>query len=777
MHEVKNFDYTLNMQAVFQNTQSELGSYYCREDFECLLDECDSAEKDRVRFARHDLSNLCKARGIDTGRLLKDRSLLSQIPPRSEIKDKLLCSFYEMYKEARSPAEYMERIVRHLAPEYSSDSVRVAILKKFIVGGGKSFKRFDISPILNWAENRLSAEQLTKYRKASDNEKTDILLSAIDDTIFERERVTLSSAEILKLIIGCVSRYRVSDNIKFDEIVLSDSTKAKLSEILSSRADCADKTNSELLELLAGSETDTAFDEAVSLIDNDFREQLKTVVYTTKTGREETADSLYKEARKTALKSKKAVNNPDTELIAMCDSLAHGSFRVNGKTKTELYYFAFMFGMTVRVEGRAYDPDRDVEKKLFHDFYNNSMLNVLSDMSNPTAIDKEPTGEGINYKNYAEMIYIYFLCKDGLNMTPGEKIDKAESIINHCVNSASKHRKKADTPISKNTKTYRDEHLNALLDLSPDKLADYISDNYHVLSDDNTGLARIMIASDENTASSYADELIDKIDSAYPNATAADILQRKASPNEITEDIKYDSSVFVKWELRNMLEEKYASDTDFLKVVRAIDKKTHIPDDRFNRSEREEMLAVLHALSLYSSEKSTLSSYRIESIITKSNIIKFVSHPSKTIGVLVKLGFKIEGNADGYYLAEKKYDDPCLAALIAKVSKKYFFIDDNADLLMKNALLSLMRSDKRITRCELISLHYHYYISQIDDTVDTFPDVFKSYSDDINDYLEGARYQPLSHKNIFDMYIVTSLYIYLTENCGYKQSITDSERH
>lgn len=51
--------------------------------------------------------------------------------------------------------------------------------------------------------------------------------------------------------------------------------------------------------------------------------------------------------------------------------------------------------------------------------------------------------------------------------------------------------------------------------------------------------------------------------------------------------------------------------------------------------------------------------------------------------------------------------------------------------------------------------------------LDTFPNVFEDYASTIDPYLEEARYQPLSGKNIFDMYIVTALYFYLVENNGY----------
>ena len=35
------FEYTLNMEKIFQGTFLELKSYYCREDFELVLDEYD----------------------------------------------------------------------------------------------------------------------------------------------------------------------------------------------------------------------------------------------------------------------------------------------------------------------------------------------------------------------------------------------------------------------------------------------------------------------------------------------------------------------------------------------------------------------------------------------------------------------------------------------------------------------------------------------------------------------------------------------------------------
>lgn len=46
----------------------------------------------------------------------------------------------------------------------------------------------------------------------------------------------------------------------------------------------------------------------------------------------------------------------------------------------------------------------------------------------------------------------------------------------------------------------------------------------------------------------------------------------------------------------------------------------------------------------------------------------------------------------------------------------------------------------------------------------SFDEVYTDYEFSIDQYLEDARYQPLSMKNIFDSYVVFALYFYLMDN-------------
>lgn len=223
------------------------------------------------------------------------------------------------------------------------------------------------------------------------------------------------------------------------------------------------------------------------------------------------------------------------------------------------------------------------------------------------------------------------------------------------------------------------------------------------------------------------------------------------------------------WKLKNLLEERYGNDKKFMKIIAAIDDRTHIKNGRFHKSERERMLMLLHILAIYSSEQETLSKFCIKSKMEDKGIYSKGFQFTNAIEGLKKLGFDIQRVDATYYLGEREYKDSILKDLMDCVSTRYYILNDKSELLITEAMVQRLRFDNRITRCELISLHFNYYISLLNETKDmyTFPEVFEDYEATINPILVEARYQPLSEKNIFDMYVVTELYFYLIENMGY----------
>lgn len=776
----KPFEYTLNMASIFQGKLSELKSYYCREDIALALSDYDHAPKDAKSFRMRDLSRLCTARGLDAQELIADRTLLEQVPTRSELQDELLRSFYDMYAQFPATSDFMARIVRRLAPEYASDPVEVAILKKFVAGGGRNFKRFHVASIMDWAKRRLTPRELASYATETEEERTRRLLSKIDASIFAQDTVEMTALDILKLILDRIPKYQRDESLSFETIELSEETRAALTEALGNGAgDDYEQLQALYRRVSDGGIPDGGqrFAELVSGIERDFRTQLKTIRRISKVAKAGTAAELYKQAKKDAVKAKRNAAKKDSidlELIEMCRDLAAGNFRVNGKTKVYLYYFAFMFGMTVPMEGWECAPERDLVKNLFQDFYNDNLLRLLSsDYSDPkkaAALEREPTGEGINYKSFVEVIYLYFLCREDLSMTPGEKIDAAEAVILNCVKRAKKDGWPASQPVGTHTEVYRELHVNVLLNKAPEEIADYILAHYQVFSPDSAGIARIMVAAEENTASDLIEEIMSGLDEAYLDIPPFDACQRADRNRGIKDDIVFqsDNSAF-DWKVKTLLEERYAGDTAFLKVVRALDDRTHISSGRFNKSARDRMLMLLHVLAAQSAEQSPLSMFKLQRRMEERGIVSVGTQLSTAIGGLIDIGFDIRRNGDSFYLGEREYEDDILDRLLKKVSTLYYDIDSTSELLMTEALIRRTRSDKRVTRSELIAIHLNYYISLLSDTdgLDTFPDVFEDYAATIDPYLEEARYQPLSEKNIFDMYVVTALYFYLVENNGY----------
>ena len=122
-------------------------------------------------------------------------------------------------------------------------------------------------------------------------------------------------------------------------------------------------------------------------------------------------------------------------LIKVADDLAKGIFKSGGATKRDLYMFAMVFNMTYVISDETEMPtekiiayESDIEKNLFEDYYTNNLMRfiALSDDDKINSVEADPSGQGINYKNFAEMVYIYFISKD---CEASEKIKQSNEMI------------------------------------------------------------------------------------------------------------------------------------------------------------------------------------------------------------------------------------------------------------------------------------------------------------------------------------------------------------
>lgn len=202
------------------------------------------------------------------------------------------------------------------------------------------------------------------------------------------------------------------------------------------------------------------------------------------------------------------------ELIQLADDLASGKFRTSGKTKRFLYLLAMVLGMRAydSPADEDYDETLDVEKNLFRDYYNDNLLRYITDdySSNASAYEREPSGEGINYKNYAEVIYLYYLNRPGMN--PRQKITAAKGMIDKCTKRARKEHllRSPDEAPREYTQYYQQQFLREVCALKPEELEDYICRNY-VFPDTLDKLGPMMAESQHRSASQVYDRVLAKV--------------------------------------------------------------------------------------------------------------------------------------------------------------------------------------------------------------------------------------------------------------------------
>lgn len=159
------------------------------------------------------------------------------------------------------------------------------------------------------------------------------------------------------------------------------------------------------------------------------------------------AARLGPEAEKEKKKAREQVKalgrlNGKFGLLKLADDLAAGKFRTEGGTKRCLYWFAMVYGMTYNTgtDHEAVDDQRDIEKNLFQDYYTNNLIRFISDVYKGRLCEYEadPSGQGINYKNFAEVIYLYFIASDN---SPEEKLRKSAEMINRVCDKEADQRK------------------------------------------------------------------------------------------------------------------------------------------------------------------------------------------------------------------------------------------------------------------------------------------------------------------------------------------------
>lgn len=193
-------------------------------------------------------------------------------------------------------------------------------------------------------------------------------------------------------------------------------------------------------------------------------------------------------------------------LLKLADDLACGNFRTGGQTKRGLYLFAMVFNM--KYSSNSEDTlELDVEKNLFYDYYSNNVMRYISDSyrKDLSSFDQQLSGQGINYKNYVEMVYLYYIASD---YSPAEKIKYANEMIeelNECLHEDEINTKRE----SYETQYYKNLDFDEIFTKNASEFKKFLFENYNLHNDSK--VSPIELEKQQNTAYKNYKEILNKM--------------------------------------------------------------------------------------------------------------------------------------------------------------------------------------------------------------------------------------------------------------------------
>ena len=808
------YQYTQNISSLFQDSVSQAKTFYCREDFNIILKRYKKAPADSRVFIKRELDDMCKARGLESWILERDPKVLETIPTRAEILDHLIDTFYALRKDVPSAHDYMKRIVYQLAPEYANDPVRVAILKKYVIGAGKDCKIYDTSSIVAWVRDKMEEDKRVQFDSADDHTQIALVVNKLDDSIFKCGLTTseLTWRDVLMLIKKRDNLLRndkgngegeedkkhskrsqdkqectESDQDKNAAIVITAEGKEvaypaftlkcqMINEELLSYLDLskeAELSCVEIIDLLINKIDHGSHAPSVQILtdfsaalEKQFRKHLNQFTYRTKKGSIAELVEKYKDDRKYAKKQKQS---GDWSLLTLCEDLANGAFKTNNRqTRVNLYHFAIMFDMTIALQATdIYEPQRDLRKNLFEDYYCDNLVRYLGqsplNLAESSGWEKEPSGEGINLKNYAEAIYIYYLYRRDLNLTPGQKITNAENAIQKCKNAPSSSATKL--PANAYTQYYTEQFIDFILDAKEEDLTKLILDYYDIRG---IGATPIQKAAQQNTASEFVTESLAYLDNGREADYALDTIskERKDQIAEIAEA----TAISFDWRISALLKARFNHDIDFVRLLDKLETRLAEEFDWVSGRKKAILALTLQALYHNSSQEDPIRLEKLKKIIQQRDLSidgELIIDAAKTLN---DLGFDVQrlsGNSESlFYLGTRNYAHETMNRIIKKVETRYEPDISGLRKLFTEILAERETNEKAVTRTTVLSICLSHYVEMLQDTdgISSFPDLYEDFAAYVNPILEDCRFQSLHEKNILDMYIILSLFFYVTEN-------------
>lgn len=681
----------------------------CQEDF---LDRYDNIIDGNKEFEMDQFKDWFKSLDIDyddkdlsSRESLKEK--IKELPEtRLEIAETVFCQLKELFSEKNrvfpDAAAYIKRLVQNIGDKdlTSKGSVRLQIVQHFL-----RYSDSDVKQICDFV--------LEKYPLPKGGERAEFVIKHIDDediSFLLNPQKTDPYCKFKCLISALSSENEFTPDEKWNcleqKIEWNTAHYEKYKECTESSEDTdMMKALIKLEQNIQCKYADIRKHVKYSDIPENTRAFLEEFINDTeKAFKEVTKAKLKKDNSLGALYESKTLYNrkigdrktTPNPILLLADDLANGRFKGAGVTREYLYRFAIVFGMTAPLPGKKADEERDLELRLFFDYCGSNSLfftEPVNDCQNAEEDSRKKSkksdisnasGEGINWKNFVEVVYLYYITREGL--TRKERLSKAEKTIN------SLKKKDVQRDIRFSTQYYRKEVISGkkFFSLPESELENFIQKHYDLHKyDGKRDTSYIQYSSEQVSAEKAAANLRKNISMYQQNSGIASLKTRNQTIRSLAQqlDNKGYSKEFVdSWE-------------DYILSILPGRKYTDILNDDEKRF-----------IFMNMAETKPFDDIRS-------------------------------------FIMEEK-DEPFRMSMLQALKFTQSVLEDDNKLPSRNQILALYANE-----------FYCKYVAIASDCGIMDFDLMKSeFEYGANMYLEQCRYQKLSEKNFYDVFLLFALY-------------------
>jgi hypothetical protein len=387
------------------------------------------------------------------------------------------------------------------------------------------------------------------------------------------------------------------------------------------------------------------------------------------------------------------------------------------------------------------DYDTDIEKNLFEDYYKNNLMRFITSTysENLSAYDLDPSGNGINYKNFAEMIYLYYISSD---YEPHEKIKRANEMIERVKVKESNSSAFSNYNNNELTSYFTSLFTEDIIDQDEEKFENFIKTNYDcstlVEDTDESGKIKkntigvMQVQNKQKTAFDIYRELIEIIKEKYNSMSGSQKEKLDKEDEKLNEKNVLKECNYGLWFTDLAAVEKFENS----KLEQIIDNiEDDLPEEEKKRK-KTDFIKLLYGINRFVGYSKHVEKNSSKGLMNSENEI--------------------------YPEAEEVSANSNFSEIIRTLD---------------------ITKPENMTRTALVTAYYYYYNLMNDYDADAnnskrFIDVYNDYTNmamefgmfkgdyivSLNSILEAAHYQPVSERNIFDLAIIFSSYSYIHDN-------------